>query len=270
MRAVVLAVAISVTGLAAASAADDVDRITVTASGTASVKPDVAEVRASVSANAAMAADALRKFQDNRRRAIEAIKKLKLENLAIEGGGVSMSSANQNANRMAMMFGGNQNAATPGHVTVTEKLVLRLSSIDRLKDGESAKAVTTLIDAAKDAGLTIGGSGMQSDLVRFRSTKLDEARQAAVQNAMQSARHKAETLANLSKARLTRILTSREIALPVAASSNPAMQNAFVSMMLAEMGMSSSGDSDEASSAEYKPIPVSITVEVQFGAEGGH
>jgi uncharacterized protein YggE len=261
-------VAFCASGFAIACAADDVDRITVTGSGTASIKPDVAEVRASVSASAALAADALRKFQDNRRRAIETIKKLKLENLTIEGGGVSMSSANQGANRMAMMFGGNQNAATPGHVTVTEKLVLRLSSIDRLKEGEPAKAVTTMIDAAKDAGLTLGGSGMQSDLVRFRSTKLEEARQSAVENAMQSARRKAETLANLSKAHITRILSSREVTFAAAGNNNAATQNMFVSMAMAEMGMSAGGDADETSSAEFKPIPINVTVEVQFAATG--
>jgi uncharacterized protein YggE len=269
MRAVILSAAVILVGFKVAGAADDVDRITVTASGSASVKPDVAEVHASVSGTAAMAGDALRKFQDNRRRAIEAIKKLKLENLTVDGGGVSMSSASQNANRMAMMFGGNQNAATPGHVTVTEKLVLRLSSVDRLKEGEPAKAVTTIIDAAKDAGLTIGGSGMQSDLVRFRSTKLEETRKAAVESAMQSARRKAETLAALSKAKITRILTSREISLPVAATNNAGMQNMYVAMALSEMGMSGGGETDEASSAEFKPIPVTVTIEVQFGALGG-
>jgi uncharacterized protein YggE len=270
MRAVFFAIALCAVGLTAARAADEGDRITVTASGTASVKPDVAEVRATVSGSAAMAADALRKFQDNRRRAIEAIKKLKLESLTVEGGGVSMSSANANGNRMAMVFGGNQNAATPGHVTLTEKLVLRLSSIDRLKEGEPAKAVATVIDAAKDAGLTIGGAGMQADLVRFRSTKLEEARQTAVENAMQSARRKAETLANLSKAHISRIVSSREISVPAAANNNAAMSNVFVTMALAEMGMAGGGDSDEASSAEFKPIPVSVTIEVQFAADGGH
>jgi uncharacterized protein YggE len=269
MRVVLLTIALCASGFAAASASDEPDRITVTATGTASVKPDVAEVRASISGSAALATDALRKFQDNRRRAVDTIKKLKLENLTIEGSGVSMSTANQNANRMAMVFGNNQNAGTPGHVTVTEKLVLRLSSIDRLKEGEPAKLVSTVIDAAKDAGLTLGGSGMQSDLVRFRSTKLDEARHSAVENAMQSARRKAEKLASLSKAVLFRILTSREVSLPVAAASSPGGQNAFVSMMLSEMGMSGGGDSDDTSSAEFKPIPVSVTVEVQFAAAGG-
>ena len=101
------------------------NRITVTASGQSSIKPDVAEVRASVSGTAAMAADALRKFRDNRRRAIEAIMKLKFDNLSIEGGGLSLSSANANAQRIQQMFGGNQNAGNPGHVTVSENLVLR-------------------------------------------------------------------------------------------------------------------------------------------------
>jgi uncharacterized protein YggE len=269
MRAVLFPIALcAVVGLNAARAADDVDHITVTATGTASVKPDVAEVRASVSGSAAMAADALRKFQDSRRRAIESIKKLKLDNLTVEGSGVSMTSAGANQNRMAMVFGGNQNPGTPGHVTVTEKLVLRLSSLDRLKEGEPAKAVTTMIDAAKDAGLTLGGSGLQSDLARFRSSKLEDARQAAVENAVRSARRKAETLAKLSNSVITRILSSREVSIAAPVSS-AATQNAFATMIMAEMGMSGGGDSDESSSAEFKPIPVSVTVEVVFAAAGG-
>ena len=87
------------------AAADEFDHITVTASGQASIKPDVAEVRAAVTGSAAMAADALKKFHDNRRRAVEAIKKLKLENLSVEGGGLSMTSTSANANRMVQILG---------------------------------------------------------------------------------------------------------------------------------------------------------------------
>jgi uncharacterized protein YggE len=252
-----------------AAAADEFDHITVTASGQASIKPDVAEVRAAVTGSAAMAADALKKFHDNRRRAVEAIKKLKLENLSVDGGGLSMTSTGSNANRMVQILGANQNAGTPGHITVTENLVLRLSAIDRMKEGEPAKAVSSMIDAAKDAGLTLGAAGgMQSELVRFRSTKLEDARTAAVQNAMQSARRKADALAALSKAKIVRIASSREVtAPPVPASvSNP------LSGWMAMMGMGESGlsaDADEAASNVLKPIPVNVTIEVQFAVTGG-
>ena len=271
MRAVIIALSLIALGGGIAAAADEIDRITVTAAGTASVQPDVAEVRASVTGSAAMAADALKKFRDNRRRAIEAIKKLKLDNLSVEAGGISMSSTNANAQRVVQMFGGNQNAGTPGHVTVTENLVIRLSSIDRMKEGEPAKAVTAMIDAAKDAGLTLGGGagGMQSDLVRFRSTKLEDARAAAVQSAMQSARRKADALAAQSKAKIVRVVSSREIAPAPAASSNSGMPNWFMMMAMSEMGASGSGEPDEAASNELKPIPVNVTIEVQFAAAGG-
>jgi uncharacterized protein YggE len=252
-----------------AAAGDELDRITVTATGQASIKPDVAEVRAAVTGSAAMAADALRKFHDNRRRAVEAIKKLKLENLSVEGGGLSMTSAGANPNRMAQLLGGNQNAGTPGHITVTEHLFVRLSAIDRMKEGESAKAVTSMIDTIKDAGLTLGGGGMQSELVRFRSTKLEDARTAAVQNAMQSARRKAEALAALSKAKIVRIVSSREVTAPPTPASviNP-LSNWMTMMGMAEAGASTS-EPDESASNELKPIPVNVTIEVQFAARGG-
>lgn len=268
-----IALALIALGGGIAAGADEFDRITVTASGKASVRPDIAEVRASVAGSAALAADALKKFRDNRRRAIEAIKKLKLDNLSVEGSGLSMSSTNANANRVAQMFGGNQNAGTPGHVTVTENLVIRLTSIDRMKEGEPAKAVTTVIDAAKDAGMTPGGgaaNGMQSELVRFRSTKLDDARDAAVQIAMQSARRKADALAALSKAKIVRIVASREIGPVQAASSGSGTSNWYISMIMAQLGASGDGEPDESASNEFKPIPVNVTIEVQFAAIGGH
>jgi uncharacterized protein YggE len=252
-----------------AAAADEFDHITVTASGQASIKPDVAEVRATVTGSAAMAADALKKFQDNRRRAVEAIKKLKLENLSVDGGGLSMTSTGANANRMVQILGANQNAGTPGHITVTENLVLRLSAIDRMKEGEPAKAVSSMIDAAKDAGLTLGSSaGMQSELVRFRSTKLEDARTAAVQNAMQSARRKADSLAALSKAKIVRIASSREVTAPPVPTSVTNPLSSWMAMMgMAESGLSA--DADEAASTVLKPIPVNVTIEVQFAASGG-
>jgi uncharacterized protein YggE len=271
MRAVILVLALIAFGGGVATVADENDRITVTGSGTASAKPDVAEVRASVSGSAAMAADALRKFRDNRRRAVETIKKLKLDDLTVEGSGLSMSSTNPNAQRVAQMFGGNQNAGTPGHVTVTENLVLRLSSIDRMKEGEPAKAVTMMIDAAKDAGLTLGGAsgGMQSELARFRSTKLDDARTAAVQSAMQAARRKADALAALSKAKVGRVVSAREQAPAQAANSGNPMANWFMMMAMSEMGGAGGGDADESASNVLKPIPVNVTVEVQFAVSGG-
>src|SRR5580704_4763819 len=116
MRRALLALAVIVLGGKTLLAADEHDRIIVTASGNASVRPDVAEVRASVSGSAALAADALKKFHDNRRRAVEALKKLKLENLAIEEGGLSLTSTNPNSQRIMQMMGGNQNAGTPGHI----------------------------------------------------------------------------------------------------------------------------------------------------------
>jgi uncharacterized protein YggE len=267
---VLLAVGALLTLNGTAVAADEFDHITVTASGQASIKPDVAEVRAAVSGSAAMAADALKKFHDNRRRAVEAIKKLKLDNLSVEGGGLSMTSAGANANRMVQILGANQNAGTPGHITVTENLVLRLSAIDRMKEGEPAKAVSSMIDAAKDAGLTLGSAGgIQAELVRFRSTKLEDARTAAVQNAMQSARRKADALAALSKAKILRIASSREVtAPPVPASVSNPLSGWMAMMGMADTG--ASGDADEAASNVLKPIPVNVTIEVQFAASGGH
>jgi hypothetical protein len=86
---------------------------------------------------------------------------------------------------------------------------------------------------------------------------------------MQSARRKAEALAALSKAKIVRIISSREIAPTPAANSSNSSSNWFMMIAMAEAGLSGGGDPDEAASAELKPIPVNVTIEVQFAAEGG-
>lgn len=247
---------------------DDAEHIGVTATGKSTIQPDVAEIRAAVSGSAAMAADALKKFRDNRRRAIETLRKLKLENLAIEGGGLAIRSTNANAQRMAQMFGGNANG-TPGQVTVTETLLVRLSAIDHLKADEMSNALTKVLDTAKDAGLTTGGpaSGTQSDMVRYRSTKFDEARSLAVKNAMAAARRKADLLAAASNKKIRRVVSSREVAPAPTSNSSGLAMNWYVMMAMAEMGMGGGSDVEENASSDFQPIPVSVTVEVQFATQ---
>src|ERR1700685_3842640 len=82
-------------------------KITVEAAGTVSVRPDVAEVRTAVTGNATMAADAVKKFRDNRRRAFELIHKSGLKGLVIEGRGPLITSNVANNQQQAGIFFGN-------------------------------------------------------------------------------------------------------------------------------------------------------------------
>jgi uncharacterized protein YggE len=76
----------------AAEGKAEAGRIIVDASGTVPLKPDVAEIRASVSGNASVAADAVKKFRDNRRRALKALDDLKLKNLKVDLSGTTVGS----------------------------------------------------------------------------------------------------------------------------------------------------------------------------------
>lgn len=262
-----------VLGSAAAWAGDESERITVTAAGKASIPPDVAEIRASVTATAPLSADALKKFRENRRRAIESLEKLKLHDLAIDGGGLILHTSNATNQRMAMMFGNNNGNQTAGQTSATETLVIRLSGLDRMKTDEMSGVVTKILDTAKDAGLTLGGgqsSSMQSELVRYRSTKIEAARAAAVQSAMQAARRRADALAAAAHAKVVRVISAREVIATATSNNSSNMPNWMWVAMMAEMGAASGGEADEFSSSELKPLPVSVTIEAQFAIQGGN
>src|SRR5579863_9619498 len=158
-RLVLLAVALT----RVVCAEEPAGKIAVEAVGTASVKPDVAEVQALVSGNATLAADAIKKYRDNRRRAFELLDQLKLKDLLIEGHGpgVNTNVVNNGQQGGVLMIGNvvmqpNGQGPVPG-ITFAESLVIRLRSIDRMKDEDVVNAVVKILDAAKDAGMQISG-----------------------------------------------------------------------------------------------------------------
>src|SRR4051812_36487033 len=65
--------------------------ISVAGSGEVKAKPTTVELNATVSGDAELAADAIVKYRDARRRAVEALNGLKLEGLKVEGGGFSVA-----------------------------------------------------------------------------------------------------------------------------------------------------------------------------------
>lgn len=188
------------------SAAEGDHKITVSAVGSVSVKPDVAEVSALLKSSASMASEALKKFRANRRRAVERFKDLKLKDLTVEGSGPTILSSNPNEQQQGVVFfNGNANVNPEASVmNVMESLVIRLPALDRMKDDEVIDAVIKIVDAAKDAGLSLTG-------VQFRSSKLAATKTVAVQAAMQAARQKAELLAAAANVRLGPVLAVQQI-----------------------------------------------------------
>ena len=110
------------------------------------------EVRPTVSGRRTLAADALRKYRDNRRRAIDAFGRLKLKGFTIEGNGAVVGTVIPNANRQGVVFNFGQNQAPnqPTNVVVSEVLTMRLAPIDRLKNEEILNLIAKILDTAKD------------------------------------------------------------------------------------------------------------------------
>jgi uncharacterized protein YggE len=194
---------------AAVAAESPRGKITVNGTGTTEVKPDVAEIHASVTANATLAADTVRKFRDNRRRAFELLHKLEIKDLGVDGKGpIIMSVAANNNQQMGQVFfnfnvaGGQANQQASG-LNCIESLVVRVPHIDRMKDEDAINAVVRILDVCKDAGMTVAS-------VQFKSTQMEANKATAIRAAVDAARRKAELLANLSHARVGPVISIQE------------------------------------------------------------
>jgi len=243
-------------------AAESRGKITVEAAGSVLAKPDVAEVRTTVNGNAALAADAVRKFRDNRRRALDLLHKLDLKGLVIEGRGPTLTSNSGNNAQQGGGFMFNnivvQANATSTGINCTEPLVVRLSSIDRMKDVDVIDTVVKIVDACRDGGMTVSS-------VQFKSTQTESNKAAAVRAAVQAARQKAELLAGLAHARVGPVVSIQETAVVAAQNENP-QQAADADETVTVNGM----NVQVTSSSPLTAIVVRAAVNVEFALERGN
>jgi uncharacterized protein YggE len=192
-----------VIGQTAAANADE-SRLAVIGTAKIEQRPDIMEVTANVSASGRMSGDALKKFRANRRRGIEAISKLKIKGLEVKGAGMSVISgalAQQLRNRF-----GNMQQGGDGESIFNETLTFVIPGIDRLTDEQAQDLAATILDAAKDAGLVLGFPNDQNpyvynynsyrpQVVHFRVSDVEGARQRALDLAAKDARTRAEQMA---------------------------------------------------------------------------
>ena len=238
-------------------------KITVNGTGTAEVKPDVAEIHTAVTGNATMAADAIKKFRENRRRAFELLHKLDIKGLGIEAKGPVITSIAANNNQQAdrVFFNFNVNGAGQANpqaagMNCNESLVVRLPQIDRMKHEDVVDAVVKVLDACKDAGMTVSS-------VQFKSTQMNANKTAAVRAAAAAARQKAELLASLSHARVGPVVSIQEA--PVASGTNDnTLQQAFEGE---ENGTLNGLNIQVSSSSPLTSIVIRASVNVEFALE---
>jgi uncharacterized protein YggE len=202
---ITLALVVGLLGQAGARLGAAEDKIlAVNGTGRIEVRPDAMEVFATVTASGELTSDALKKFRANRRRGVDAINKLKIDGLEVKGSGMSVIS-----NAMVQQFQqrfGNMQQGNATQTTFNETLTFAVPGIDRLSDDKVQDLATKILDAAKDAGLTLGHPNDQNpyyvnynsykpQIVFFRLTNPDAVRQKALDLAAKDARSKAEQMA---------------------------------------------------------------------------
>ena len=245
--------------------------ISVAGSGEAKGKPTAVEISAVVSGDAELAADAIVKYRDTKRRAVEALEGLKLEGLTIESGGFAINQGMDPAQQQAMMQGNAVAGGSKQRVTVTEQLTVVLGGLDKLKDEELMDTVLKVVDTGRDGGLQIGrpqprnyyemqmyynnGQG-NANMVSFKIPDAEALREKAYESAMADARKRAERLASLAGVKLGRILSVRDQG---AAARN---MNPQTAQMYAMTGQAP--DPGELSSGVYTEIPARVNLAVQF------
>lgn len=250
--------------------------IAVTGAGRVSAKPSMVELAAVVKGEAELAGDAITKYQGNKRRALETIQNLQIEGLTVEDGGVSINSADGGNAMMAAMRGMPVPENTTQKLSLSEPLTLRLAGIDKFSTEELLETLVKIVDAGKDAGMTIGpppksmyelqiaaqmGQTTESALAAFKLEGVDQLKQQAYQAAIADARRQAERLAELAGVRLGKVTSIRET--PAADSSQP-RYNPYYGYM---MSSSSDGSEKQYVSNGLTEITVSVVLHVEFAIE---
>jgi len=253
--------------LAATSGGAEMPRtITVTATGSAESLPDTVEIVATVVGNAELAGDAVEKYRGSKRLAQEAFKQLGIDGLVVQGGGLALNSGSA-PNMMAAIQGQGDQPKAGDKVAVQERLKITLGAVDKREPEKLLEELTRVVDAAKDAGVTIGSGpqgmmaiqlsgGKPAPLATFKLSNTDALREKAYQAAIDDARARAGRLAEMAGGRLGEVISIQEAVTP--ASSSGGEMNAYLALLGQAAGQS------KDTSPELTPIPVSVTLTVQF------
>jgi uncharacterized protein YggE len=244
--------------------------ITVSGSGTVEAMPDTVAITASVVGSAELAGDAVQKYRGTKRRVLEALGALNIEGFTVVGSGLAVNSGTP-ANPMAALQGQANQPKVADKVAIEENLDLTLTGIDAMSADNLLESLMRILDVAKDAGVIIGESpqGMlqvqlrgakPAALATFKLSNADAQRQQAYAAALKHARAKAEGLAQLAGVELGEIVSIRET-VPAAQGDD---SGDGVSAYLALFGMGSKNQTDAYTSSEFKNIPVTVSLNVQF------
>lgn len=248
--------------------------IIVAGVGTAKAKPTVVEIGATVSGEAELTADAMVKYRDAKRRAIEKLNGLKIASLTIDSSGFAVNAAVDPTQQMRMMQGMGGGEATKQKVQVTEHLKLQIKDVDKLELEAMMQMILKVIDTGKDSGLVIGPppatnyyqmqiqSQSGSSLMAFKFPNASSLREKAYKTAVEDARQKASKLAELSGLKLGRILAVTEGGNQSSAANDRTAQ--LVMMMSGSYGGATVADENELSNPLFSEVSLNVRLTVQF------
>ena len=153
-RQFIAAIVLPLACLAAGAAWAD-EGIVVRGDGSASGRPTQVEMSATITADAELAADAVVKFRDAKKRALAAMAALKNPDLSVISGGVSVGTGLDANAQMAAMRGMSV-PTTNLKVRLSETSRILLAHTDKLEPQALLEKLLKVLDAAKDAGYQIG------------------------------------------------------------------------------------------------------------------
>lgn len=258
---------------ASAARGEDSSGISVFGSAEVRVKPTRVEINLTAGAGAELTGDALVKYQDSLRRTLAAFEKLELRNLKIEQRGLSFASDAGSAGAQGAYS--DAGPSRKSKIAITRSLRLALNDVDKLSEAELTTTIGQLLDAAKDAGATIGAeadnamlmrmmgqTGSPTPVVTFVVEDVQQAREAAYQQAFDQAKSRASRLARLADAELGAVEAIEE-APEATAGKNESIQ---ARMLTAIYGISSKSGEEETrlTADQLVEIPVRVTLKVRF------
>ena len=195
--------------------------ITVTGAGEVRVMPNLVEIDLNASGSAELTSDAIVKYQDARRRTMEAFDKLKLPNLKIEEGGLSISGTMTQQQMQMMQQGMQTGAAMKVPVEIGCPMRLTIRDIQGTPPLKLMETIGTVLDVAKDSGAAVGSGGNRQNwgydysqngrpLARFVLEDFKPKREEAYKLAVADARARAQRLADLSGVQLGAVVGVQE------------------------------------------------------------
>lgn len=256
--------------------------VTVVGVGQGTAMPAQVEITGTISADEQLVKDAIVKYTDAKRRAMDAIKGLNVPDLTVEELGVALN-VPPNPQVMNMMFGGGRPANPEAKATfqIREEFRIVIRNIEKTPPAQVVETVAKIIDTAKDIGLVVAPGmptnpyeinmmqrGLPTPVSTFRVTDIATARTKAYEAAVADARRKAEKLAELANAKLGPILSIQDNS-GAGASSNPEVAN-MLTMIYGYRAGATAKPNDPVNTltgSAFDDLAVNASLTVQFALE---